>query len=487
MGQGFFDAARSALQGILNLLVKLALPLGLAIGLIVAAWLVAQALRPNAITVDRAAIWSGVRRIFGLLGVVVLVVCVWRVFRLAPDNARALMEWKEMAEASENPLPEAAPVYMYGPVVAKMVEKTYTRTLTLPPDFLQRIGSESLQALSPYLTDPTANNVKSLTDRFEKQGLDVQFTRELTRVDEEPIPLDRSEIEVTIKRLQGEAFEYEFVAKHQFSNPTDETIDERILLVLPASVGTIRNLRVAVGDEAISEPDDRGYYVWKGKLAPGERREATMRFSSIGETEFRYDISASRRAVKSLVMTANVDGPVQYVKGSIMPTKREGNRVEWNLADVVTNQSFALRFPKDVRQQDALLQSLRMLPTTLILFSIGLVVFARRMRFELSNGGLALSILLFSFGLAASFIVANYAPVFWAMLLGPMFGLALVGMFLDRRFVAALTPIALIPLTSVSPTHSGLWMLLLAALALVAFMILGEGPRMRAAETVEAS
>ena len=61
-----------------------------------------------------------------------------------------------------------------------LAERTYTRTLTLLPALLRRVGEEGVQVLSPYLQDPSSANIVSLRDRFTRSGQDVVFSREAT-------------------------------------------------------------------------------------------------------------------------------------------------------------------------------------------------------------------------------------------------------------------------------------------------------------------
>lgn len=82
------------------------------------------------------------------------------------------------ATATRRRDPFFAAVAQAQPSLAIVREKTYTRTMTLPPGFLNRIGSEGVGVLAPYLSDPTAEGVTKLVDRFRRSGADVVFTRE---------------------------------------------------------------------------------------------------------------------------------------------------------------------------------------------------------------------------------------------------------------------------------------------------------------------
>src|SRR5207249_11349161 len=116
----------------------------------------------------------------GYTGLGLLVVAGWAVLAATRPLAREAIEWRESAEATAKPAPHAPPIHQYGPSVAAIVERTYTRTLTLPPEFLQPLGADGLGVLSPYLTDPSAENVLRMADTFHRSGRDAVFTREVT-------------------------------------------------------------------------------------------------------------------------------------------------------------------------------------------------------------------------------------------------------------------------------------------------------------------
>ncbi|RYG22934.1 hypothetical protein EON82_15610 [bacterium] len=102
----------------------------------------------------------------------------------------------DQASASRREEPSLSGVTQFAPAVGLLEEKTYRRTLTLPPDSLTRIGAEGVQVLAPYLSDPSAEEVLRLKDEFNRSGNDVVCTREVGRRDETTIAADAAEATV---------------------------------------------------------------------------------------------------------------------------------------------------------------------------------------------------------------------------------------------------------------------------------------------------
>lgn len=462
MSGAYFDAMRDGLTGVLDLFLKIALPLAIFLGLLLAAAIIAFALKGSSWSLDWSNIHKWAMRWLGYAATGLVVVCLWSALKQVQPRARDDIEWKESAEASDNPAPEAPPIDQYGPVAANMVDKNYRKTISLPPEFLQRIGAEGIGVLSPYLIDPTAESVLKLVDTFRRSGQDVVFTREVMREDEEPLPFDSSEVKVAIHRLQEQAYVADFDAVYTFSNPASTTVKVRFLYALPRGGGTVQELKVMVAGQSLSEPDEEGTYKWTGLLAPGEKRQATVHYQATGAKNWSYDLGSNRRRVKVFNLQAKVDGPVQFLKGSIQPSSHSGGTIGWQLTDVVTSQRLALTFPPDVRLRESYLQALAVLPATLSLFLIGVFAAAIRLGGRVAAGQMVLALVLFGFGLGTTAVLANYVGPVLATFAGPVGGALLAGAVLGRRYLFVALPVALLPACSLSPKNTGLWVVLLA-------------------------
>lgn len=473
----YVQAVGGALGGVLSLFTKLALPLAVLLGLAASAATWALVVRRSG-----GPMWPGWResgsRILGYAAVALLAIAGWAALGAALPMARSAIEWKASAEATSNPVPDASPVFQSGPVVGAISERTYTRTLTLPPDFLQRIGEQGVGVLAPYLTDPSAENVLRLSDTFRRSGSDVVFTREVTRLDEQPIPFDNGRVQVTFHRLSGRAYDAEFEGRYLFTNSGADPITARFLFSLP-SAGTVRDLSVQVGGEGVPEPNQSGAYEWKGELKAGEQREAIVRYRVIGASTWNYDLGSQRRRVRQFHLVAAPDGPVRFQRGSLQPSDTTKQTVKWDLGSVVTAQQIAIAFPPDIAGRESYLQALSALPITFLFFLGGVVILGFLPRARPTPGRLAAAAVLFALGLGASTVLANYVGTAAAILLAPLPAVYVTVRLLGRPTLLAALPAALLPATFLSGQHTGLLILLLAVLTCGAAYRLISGPDRR--------
>lgn len=469
----YTTAAYQAFLEVVGLLVQVALPLALFLGLSVVALAVLVALRrddPWTQSVDWVRL-AGRTAGYGAVGL--LVVIVWPLLRTAHSLARQDIQWRESAEATANPTPDAPPVHQFGPSIAALMERTYTRTLTLPPSFLERVGSDGVGVLAPYLSDPSAENVLRLVDTFRRSGQDVLFTRQVTRLDENPLPITRSLVRVKFRRLAGRAYDTEFEGRYSFRNSTSQPFTARFLFPLPEA-GTVRDLQVTVGADAVKEPNDSGAYEWQGSLPAGEQREAVVRYRVLGARTWNYDLGSRRRRVEQFVLEAEPGGPVRYQRGSLQPASHTKDTLRWELSNVVTAQQVGIAFPRDVALREAYLQALTALPASFAVFLIGVVALGFWLRQMPDPGRLAGGTLLFTLGLGAAVVVSSYLGPMVGLLLGPVVGAILVGWVLGRSSLPIALPAALLPAAFLSPSHTGLWILAIAVLTLVSLALLAR-------------
>lgn len=466
MIQQYVEAVGGALAAVLELGVRLALPLVVAAAAAAAIAALLYAFRPRVFP-GRAP--DG-RRMGGAaltwLAAFVVVVAGWAALRTSLPVAREDARWREAKEATTNPAPDAPSVEQFGPSIAALVEHTYSRTLTLPPDFAQRLGTEGLGVIAPYMTDPTADNVLRMVDTFRRSGRDVIFTREATRRDEEPIPLLRSLVSVKFRRLAARAYESEFEGRYTFQNNRAEPIDARLLFPLPVA-GTVRDLSLVVGGETIAEPGPSGAFEWKSRLAPGETKEAVARYRVVGARSWSYDLGSPRRRVQQFRLDATPGGPVKFRRASLQPTAVEGRGLRWDLSNVVTGQRIALEFPPDTAATQCYLQALSALPAAFLLCLAAASVLVLRERRRLEPAYFASAALLLAFGFGAGQVLSNYAGSVAGLLAGPLAGAIAAASVLRGRAWLAVSA-ALIPAAFLSPQHTGLILLAVALATIVA-------------------
>lgn len=463
----YTQAVVHALEGLLTLFTRLAMPLAVLLGLGAVALGLTVALQRESPWLKQAD-WGHYRaNLFGALGALLVLVVGWTCLHTALALAQQDIQWRAAAEATINPVPDAPAVSQFEPTVAVLAEHTYQRTLTLPPDFLQRIGDNGVGALSPYLTDPSASNVLRMVDTFRRSGRDVVFTRQMTRLDEEPVPFAISQIHVTFRRLAGRAYDADFEGRYVYRNPRPQAVTARFLFPLPND-NTIRNLSVSVGGHVVTEPNAGGEYEWRSLMQPGEQWEAVVRYHVIGARTWQYGLGSRRGRVEAFRLIATTGGAVTFLRGSLQPTAVRRDTLRWELTNVVTTQRIALAFPPDIERREAYLQALSALPTSLILFLFGAMASRWRFRIDLRPGGMTAALLLFALGLWSVPVLANYLGAPAGLLITPLAGAFGAARVLGRRSLLAAIPAALLPATFLSPTHSGLLVMLLIIATLYA-------------------
>src|ERR1043166_2081776 len=109
-----------------------------------AVWLAYRKIDPEGQTRfgDKVRRTSGRVLQISLVALVSLVLCGTIV--QAEKTIQTRRETILQASASRGPEPNLSGVVQFAPVVAVIEEKTYTRSMTLPPDFATRVGSEGL-------------------------------------------------------------------------------------------------------------------------------------------------------------------------------------------------------------------------------------------------------------------------------------------------------------------------------------------------------
>lgn len=394
------------------------------------------------------------------------------------------LRMRDRALATSNPSPDAPPVVQTGPAVAALRERTYSSRLSLPPSFLNRLGAEGLSVLAPYLSDPSAQNVIRLRNSFARSGRTAVLARQVTVLEEDPIPFADSRVRASFKRLPGRAFDCAFEARYVFRNTAPQARTVHFLFSLPQA-GTVRDLQVRVGKQNLSEqapdsasqgdgdadqsaaPRDPNTYEWKGAMAAGEQREAVVSYSVTGARTWSYALGSERRRVEGFSLDADTGGDIRFARGSLQPLERRGNVLGWRLTNVVTAQSLSLVFPSDKEGDQLYIQALTALPICLVLFCGGALALGIGRKPAPSSLRLAASVAIFALGLGGASVETALEPL-TLLLVAPMVGALGASALLGRRFLLVAVPVALLPATFLSAHYTGLLVLSLIVLTLLA-------------------
>ena len=469
MVQDFVIAAYRWLLSSANVLRHLVPWIVVAAVAAIALWIALRKLDPETAQLWKGKLSENKTRLkqFSLLGLSLLLLCGTLV------QAKKIVRFRQMtveeAPASRRKVPQLGGIVQYAPRVGVMESKTYTRTLTLPPSYVDRIGNEGLQILSPYLSDPSAENVTKLVDSFKRSGSDVVFTRELTRTDEVPISADAAEVRVQFNH-HGSAsghryYDAVFDGQYRFRNPDSKPAVMRLTMPLPQGGGTVQGFYIQSGNNKIAEPDQHGEYAWTDTVAPFATVVVNTHYSITGSHGYAYALGSEQRRIGAFHMVAVSSQAPRYVKAGIYPTSTSGNASDWKLNDVITAQSIMMTFPSLDLDSQLLDKTLALSPLVLLLFGIVSLLICPQRAFLACIG--------FGVGLLGMAVLSAYTTPFNATLLGA--GLAAIaGIVSLRTITGAIASIgcAIVSVGFVTVEHGALvaWSLCMIVIAaLLAF------------------
>ncbi len=454
MSGAYVRAIQDALTGFLNLIVRLALPISILLGLALIAIVVAYRQNKDSADDGLPLLKQGLTRLLGICLVGLTFLVCWSALKQTRPLAVQSLRWKDNAEAVANPTSDAPAVFQSGPVVATLRETTFTKNINLPPDIGQRLETEGVQALAQYLPDSHATEVLDQTDNLQKRGNLYFLTRSVKRKEELPMPFQKSDVTADFKQIGGRAYEVQFSGQYTFKNSSSEAGNVRFTFPMPQS-GTVSGLVLSVGDQKIIQPSPSGSYEWSGMMSPGETRSAKVVYNVVGAKNWTYDIGSMRRAVNEFSLTVQTNGPVKFMRGSLQPTTG-GASPAWKLTNVVTNQSVSLSFPTDAIARETFVQTLAMLPASLALFFFGTLLIGWQGKDRREPIQTVLGLVTFAFGLGAAVVLASYLGPFLGVIIALAGGCAASALVLGKRSLLASIPAALFGAAFLSAEHTGL-------------------------------
>jgi len=453
MVQDFVFAAYRWLLSTAHVLEKLLPWIVIAVSAAVLLWVAVRRLDPDTAEAWRSRLsLSGVKlRTIALLGVFLLVLCGALV------QARKTVGFRQMtveeSPASRRNVPQLGGIVQYAPRVGVMQEKTYTRTMRVPPYYVDRLGTEGLQVLAPYLNDPSAENVTKLVDSFKKSGTDVIFTRELTRIDEVPISADAAEVKVAFDH-HGSAsghryYDAKFDGQYRFRNPLDQPAEMRVTFPLPQGGGTVQGFAISSGSKRVTEPDEHGEYAWVDTVPAHGDAVVNTHYAVTGSRGFAYALGSEQRRIGDFHLVASSSQAPRYLKTGIYPTSTTSNTSDWKLKDVITAQSITMIFPSLDLDSQLLDKTLTFAPLVLLLFAIA--------AFLINPQRVVVGSLAFGMGMLGMAVLSSYASPMIATLAGAALAVLAGGFALNKTmgWLASLG-CGLLCISFLSAEHGGL-------------------------------
>lgn len=371
----------------------------------------------------------------------------------------------DSAGSSRSADPDAAPTTQDSPRVTYLTEKTYTRSLVIPPDLLKRVRLEGVQALSPYLTDPTSENVTKLRDRFRRSGQDVIFTREATLLGEEPIKLDRSRMNLNldfVSPLQGARRSYykaDFSAQYAFTNPLKTPVTARFVFPLPQGSGTLSDFQVVVDGQELSAADLVNGNGWEGQLLAGQTVNVKVNYRHQGARGWSYLLGARREPIRDFALTVKTNQPAKFKRYSLYPNRLArtlgGTNLAWDLKNVITAQDISLTFTAS-SLRETLTKLYAFAPLALLLAGLFGALWTRWRGLSVQPLQVGLAALGILAGTAFGGVLMNYLPAYAAGVLGAALAAALALRSLGLSYWPPVLIAAALPLAFLLVGHAGL-------------------------------
>ena len=385
----------------------------------------------------------------------------------------------DQTSASRNADPDAAPTTQASPTVTYLTESTYTRSLTLPPALLRRVQLEGVQVLSPYLTDPSSDNILRLRDRFTRSGQDVVFTREATLRSQVPLRLDRSRMNLNldfVSPMQGARRSYynaSFSGQYAFTNPLKTPITARFVFPLPQGSGTLSDFRVIVNGQELTAAQLIDGSGWEGRLAAGQTANVEVAYRHQGARGWSYLLGTRREPIRDFALNIKTNGVPKFQRYSLYPTRTArtlgGTNLSWELKNVITAQDVSLSFTT-ASLRETLAKMYTFAPIALLLAALFGVVWTRWTGLRATPLGVVLATLSVLAGTALGGVLMSYLPAYLAGPLGALVAAVLALRCLGVGYWPPVLIATFLPLCFLLVGHAGL-VLALTLLLLLAALI----------------
>lgn len=374
------------------------------------------------------------------------------------------------ASAGRTADPDAAPTTQAAPTVSYLTEKTYTRSLTIPPALLRTVKREGVQVLAPYLQDPTSQNIVSLRDRFLRNGQDIIFQRESTLLSEEPIKLDRSRMNVSldfVSPMQGALRSYynaTFSAQYAFTNPLPTPVTARFAFPLPQGSGTLTDFLIVVDGKELTAADLMNGNGWQGEVQPRQTVNVAVTYRHQGARGWQYLLAGRREPIRNFALTVRTNQTPKFARYSLYPGRVSrtlgSTNLSWELKNVITAQDIALSFTAS-NLRETLTKLYTFAPLALLLSGIFGLAWARwrglqATPLQATPLQVSLAALGVVMGTAFGGILMSYLPAYLAAPLGAAVALALALGSLGVRFWPPVLLAAVLPLAFLLVGHAGL-------------------------------
>ncbi len=349
--------------------------------------------------------------------------------------------------------------------------KTYIRSIRVPPEVLKRLDEEGRDAILPYvqeyLAEPQSKNVRRVVDSILKNGKSLFFVREAQILEQSSLPIESSNISTDFEfadtGLGRSFYRATFKADYGFSNPNDTPLNIVFFFPFPDNSGALSDFEFKARGETAQEivPSNNGF-TWYATLKPKEKIVAQIKYKNQGSDTWNYRFSG-RSIVSNFKLEVNSPRTVKFLRGSLYPTTI-GSSLIWQFPKIVTSQGVVLSFPEtSLRETLSKTYVFMQFAIVFALVWFGLYAFSRKLILEPYR--LALAVLGLGLGLGASSVLMGYLDPSLAIWFGAVIAAGLGILALGLSFALPVVLSSLSPLAFLSGGNAGLWLLLLALVA----------------------
>ncbi len=354
--------------------------------------------------------------------------------------------------------------------------KNYTRSIRVPPNVLKRLDEEGREAILPYVRDylaePQSRNVRKVVDSILKNGKSLYFVREAQIVEQHQLPIDGSNIitkfEFGDTGLGRSFYRASFQGSYSFSNRNNTPLDVVFIFPFPNNSGALTDFEFEARGEIAKEvrPVDTGF-TWYATLKPNEKVVAQIRYKNQGSDTWNYQFSG-RTTVNNFNLEVQSPKEIKFLRGSLYPTDKSRNLV-WKFPKIVTTQGVVLSFP-ETSLRETLSKTYVFMQFAVVFALLWLVGYALRHQLKLEPYQLGLGLLVIGLGLSASSVFFGYFSPSVALWFGAILAAILGLLALGTRYALPVVLSSLSPLVFLSGGNSGLWLLILALVAVASIL-----------------
>jgi hypothetical protein len=354
--------------------------------------------------------------------------------------------------------------------------KNYTRSIRVPPNVLKQLDSEGREAILPYveqyLADPQSRNVRKVVDSIVKNGKSLFFVREAQILEQSSLPIESSNISTKFEfgdtGVGRSFYRASFQGQYGFSNPNKTPLDVVFYFPFPDNSGVLTDFEFEARGETAKEirPSNTGF-TWYATLKPNEKITAQIKYKNQGSDTWNYKFTG-RTIVNNFNLEVQSPKDIKFLRGSLYPTEIAKNFV-WKFPKIVTSQGVVLSFP-ETSLRETLSKTYVFMQFAIILSLAWLVAFALRHQFKLEPYQLGLGLLVIGLGLSSSSVFFGYVSPGAALWIGAILAAILGTLTLGTRYALPVVLSSLSPLVFLSGGNSGLWLLILALVAIASIL-----------------